>query len=199
MPPWALNLVVPPVFSFPAERRHIVGVTAAERSIVLIGFMGTGKSSVGRRLAQSWGWPRRDTDAMIAAALGMPISEIFTRLGQDRFRAEESAILEGLDVSQPAVIVTGGGTILRPENRARLRALGTVVCLTADIPTLLGRLGRRSGRPLLETDDPESTVENLLRERAPLYEEAADLTIDTTGLSHNEVANAIEDALDRRT
>ena len=171
------------------------GVPKVDRSIVLIGFMGTGKSSVGRRLATNRGWPRLDTDALIASALGMRISEIFQRLGQERFRDEEGKILENIDVAQPAVIITGGGAILRPENAARLHALGTVVCLTADVPTLLERLGRRSERPLLQTEDPKATVESLLRERAPLYQGAADFTIDTTGLSHDEVATKIEEAI----
>jgi shikimate kinase len=109
----------------------------ADRSIVLIGFMGTGKSSVGRRLATRRGWPNLDTDAMIATSLGMRITEIFDRIGQEQFRAKESAILEEIDTAQPAVIVTGGGAILRPGNVARLRELGTVVCLTADLDTLL--------------------------------------------------------------
>ena len=140
-----------------------------DRSIVLIGFMGTGKSSVGRRLAASRGWPRLDTDAMIATALGMRITEIFDRLGQERFRdGGERDFGKDRCRAQPAVIVTGGGAILRPENIARLRELGTVVCLTADLATLLERLGRRSDRPLLRTEDPAATVENLLRERAPL-------------------------------
>ncbi len=99
--------------------------------------------------------------------------------------------------SPPAVIITGGGAILRPENRRRLHELGTVVCLTADLPTLLERLGRRSDRPLLQTKDPAATVERLLRERLPLYQQAADFTIDTTGLSHDQVAEAIEDSLVR--
>ncbi len=159
--------------------------------------MGTGKSSVGRRLAQSRGWPRRDVDAMIAAGLEMRITEIFDRLGQDRFRAEESAILMGLDPSKKAIIVTGGGAILRPENAARLHELGTVVCLTAEMSTLLERLGRRTDRPLLQTADPAATVAELLRTRAPLYEAEADFTIDTTGLSHDEVAAKIEESIAR--
>ncbi len=152
---------------------------------------------MGRRLATNRGWPRLDTDAMIATALGLRISEIFERLGQERFREEESKILEMIDASQPAVIITGGGAILRPQNTARLHQLGTVVCLTADTATLLERLGRRSDRPLLQTEDPKATIENLLREREPLYEEAADFTIDTTGLSHEQVAQRIEDSIAR--
>lgn len=172
-------------------------MSVVDRSIVLIGFMGTGKSSVGRRLALSRGWPRLDTDAMIAAAVRMRISEIFERLGQERFREEESAMLAKIDATQRAVIITGGGAILRPENRVRLHVLGTVFCLTATLSTLLERLGRRSDRPLLQTEDPAATVENLLRKREPLYRETADFTIDTTGMSHDQVANAIEDCLAR--
>jgi shikimate kinase len=170
-------------------------VNAANRSIVLIGFMGTGKSSVGRRLAEATGWPRYDIDAMIATALGMRISDIFSRLGQERFRAEEAAILEKLDAGEQSIVVTGGGAILRPENVARLRELGTVVCLTADLDTLLERLGRRPNRPLLQTENPAETVEKLLEEREPLYQKAADLTIDTTALSHDEVARSIQESL----
>ncbi len=157
--------------------------------------MGTGKSSVGRRLAQSRGWPRRDVDAMIAAALGLRITEIFERLGQERFRTEESAILAGLDPAEKVIIVTGGGAILRPENATRLHELGTVICLSANMSTLLGRLGRRSDRPLLQTADPAATIAELLRTRAPLYEAAADITIDTTGLSHDQVAQSIEESI----
>ena len=157
--------------------------------------MGTGKSSVGRRLAEAMGWPRYDTDAMIATALGMRITDIFARLGQERFRAEESAILEKLDADERAIIVTGGGAILRPENVARLKALGTVVCLTADLATLVERLGRRSHRPLLQTENPVETVEKLLEEREPLYRSAADITVDTTSLSHDEVARSIQKSL----
>lgn len=157
--------------------------------------MGTGKSSVGRRLADATGWPRYDTDAMIATALGMRITEIFSRLGQERFRQEEAAILDKLDAQEQSIIVTGGGAILRPENVARLRELGTVVCLTADRATLLERLGRRPNRPLLQTENPAATVEKLLQEREPLYHEAADLTIDTTALTHDQVAESIQKSL----
>src|SRR6059036_525434 len=102
--------------------------------------MGTGKSAVGRLLALQEGWPRFDTDEMIATALKMPISEIFTRLGEERFREEETALLKKLEIVQPAIIVTGGGSVMRSENVARLRELGSVVCLTADPVTLLERL-----------------------------------------------------------
>jgi shikimate kinase len=170
-------------------------VNSANRSIVLIGFMGTGKSAVGRLLASQEAWPRFDTDEMIATALKMPISEIFVRLGEDRFRAEETAVLEKLEVVAPSIIVTGGGVVMRPKNVARLRELGSIVCLTADSATLLERLGRRSNRPLLQTDNPAETLQTLLREREPFYQQAADFTIDTSALSHDQVAQSVRDVI----
>ena len=170
-------------------------VNSANRSIVLIGFMGTGKSAVGRLLALQKGWPRFDTDEMIATALKMPISEIFVRLGEERFRTEETAVLEKLEVVGPAIVVTGGGVVMRPENVARLRELGTIVCLTANPATLLERLGRRSNRPLLETENPAETLQTLLREREPFYQAAADFTVDTSALSHAQVAQSVRDVL----
>ncbi len=164
---------------------------------MLIGFMGTGKSSVGRRLEQAIGCRRFDIDQMITKSLGMPIEQIFSALGEARFRAEESVALQSLNPETRAIIVTGGGIVLRPENAARLRELGTVVCLTADLPTLLARLARRSDRPLLRTENRAETVQALLREREPFYREAADLTIDTSSLSHDEVAQSIQDSLAR--
>jgi len=170
-------------------------VRAADRSIVLIGFMGTGKSSVGRRLASLTGWPRFDTDQMIATALGMSITKIFARLGEEEFREQESRALNQLDSRQLSIIVTGGGVVLRPRNVARLHELGTVICLTANLATLVKRLARRSHRPLLETQNRAETIQTLLRERQPLYEQAADITIDTTSLTHDEVAQSIQDSL----
>lgn len=157
--------------------------------------MGTGKSSVGRRLAQTQDWPLFDTDAMIASAVGMPIMEIFARLGEERFREEESALLQNLDPRDRSIIVTGGGAVLRPRNVVRLRELGTVVCLTADLATLHQRLAQRADRPLLQTENPAETIEILLRARAPFYQEAADFTFDTSSLSDRQVTESIRQTL----
>ena len=157
--------------------------------------MGTGKSSVGRRLARLQHWPSFDTDAIVARELGMPIMEIFTVLGEERFREEESALLEKLDATRPSIIVTGGGTVLRPPNISRLRELGTVVWLTANLATLRRRLARRSDRPLLQTENRAETIELLLRERQPFYRSAADFTIDTSSLTHDEVAASIRQSI----
>ena len=153
--------------------------------------MGSGKSSVGRLLARKLNWPRFDTDEMVAAELGRSIPTIFAQMGEARFRDEETVALARLGIGPAAVIVTGGGIVLRPENVRRLQALGTVVWLTADLAVLQERLARRKDRPLLQTPDPAATIERLLGERKPLYAAASDFTIDTSGLDHEQVTQAI--------
>ena len=155
--------------------------------------MGTGKSSIGRRLAEVTRRPRFDTDQMIATRLGMSITKIFARLGEEEFRKQESAVLQNLDAGQLSIIVTGGGVVLRPENVTRLRELGTIVCPRS--ANLLERLGRRSHRPLLRGENRRELVETLLGEREPIYRGAADLVVDTSGLSHDQVAQSIQDSL----
>lgn len=161
------------------------------RAIVLIGFMGAGKSSVSRRLETSTAFPRFDTDEMIAAKFELSIPRIFEVHGEDVFRDAESEVLQRLDSHEPSIIVTGGGIVLRTTHRELLRQLGTVVYLHADEETLFERISRRSSRPLLRTDDPRATMKELLERRLPLYEEIADLQIDTSSLSHDEVCDAI--------
>ena len=170
-------------------------VQNGSRSIVLIGFMGSGKSSVGRLLARQLGWPRWDTDEMVARELGRSIPEIFAEWGEARFRETESAVLRKLDPQENAIIVTGGGIVLRPENITRLRELGTVVWLRADLETLRERLSRRKNRPLLQTPDPASTIAKLLGERERFYEAAADFAVDTNGRDHLAVAEAVQDGI----
>ena len=153
--------------------------------------MGAGKSLVGRRLAFVLGWPCYDTDEMVSSALGMSIERIFVELGEKRFRDEETAVLEKLDPSGQSIVVTGGGTVLRPENVRRLQQLGTVVYLTADMAILRERLASGHDRPLLHGENLAQRIETLLREREPLYREAADLIFDTSSLSHDEVAESI--------
>ncbi len=170
-------------------------MTTPRHSIVLIGFMGSGKSSVGRLLARELGWPRFDIDKLVAAKFGMPITVIFAKLGEESFREAESSALEKLDGAQNSVIVTGGGIVLRPENIRRLRELGRVCWLTADLDVLQKRLSRRKNRPLLQTPDPAKTIADLLVQRRDLYRKAADFTVDTSVLNHEQVAQAIRDEL----
>jgi shikimate kinase len=153
--------------------------------------MGAGKSSVGRCLERRTGLLRYDTDEMISARLGQSIAEIFSRLGEEQFRDAETNALTMLSPAPPAIIVTGGGIVLRPENVQHLRRLGTVVWLQADEEILFERASRRGNRPLLKTEDPRGTLSRILSERTPLYAAASDLQIDTTNLRHEEIADLI--------
>ena len=161
------------------------------RSIVLIGMMGAGKSSVGRCLQRRTGLARLDIDEILAAEFGIPIAEIFATHGEEKFRAAETNALRNLAPDRPAIIVTGGGIVLRSENVDLLKKLGTCVWLTADEATLFSRASRRNDRPLLQKENPQAVYSELLRQREPLYAAAADLQIDTSGKTHDEVSETI--------
>jgi shikimate kinase len=167
-------------------------------AIVLIGFMGAGKSSVGRTLARMTGLPRFDTDEMIAARFGLTVSEIFETQGEEVFRQAEAEALQELAGKRGAIITTGGGILQRPENTDLVRQLGTVVHLEADEETLFRRINRRTTRPLLRTENPRATLTELLRVRLPLYRTAADLEVDTSLLTHDEVAKKILNHIEHR-
>jgi shikimate kinase len=160
-------------------------------AIVLVGFMGAGKSSVGRTLARITGLSRFDTDEMVAARFGLTIPEIFAAHGEEKFRDAETSALRELSGKGQAIIVTGGGIVLRAENVALLQELGTIVYLSADEETLFSRISRRSTRPLLQTPNPRLTVSELLAKRRQFYRDAADLEVDTSALKHDEVARTI--------
>jgi shikimate kinase len=164
---------------------------ANKRSIILIGMMGAGKSSVGRTLQLRTNLPRFDLDEMIQAKAEMSIPEIFAAKGEEWFRDLESTVLQGLPREAPAIVVTGGGIVLRPENTEILKQLGTVVWLHADEAILLERSSRQRNRPLLQTGNPAATILRLLTERRPLYTAAADLRVDTTQHTHDEVTDII--------
>ena len=157
--------------------------------------MGSGKSSVGRLLEQRLGWRRYDSDELISAAAGISIAELFDREGEAEFRARETEVLRNIRGGE-AIVVTGGGIVLREENVAMLRELGTIVNLTADVETLFQRVARRNTRPLLRSDDPRRTIAELLRVREPMYRAAADYEVDTSALTHEEVAGAILGRID---
>jgi shikimate kinase len=167
------------------------------RAIVLIGFMGAGKSSVGRLLARMTGLARFDTDEMVGRRFGLTISEIFQTRGEEKFREAETDTLKELAGKGEAIIVTGGGIVLRPGNIELLRALGTIVHLRADDDTLFRRISRRSTRPLLRTENPRATVTELLGARLPLYASVADVEVDTSALTHDEVARLILEKIEQ--
>lgn len=165
-------------------------MTQRGASIVLIGFMGSGKSATGRRLESRTGLPRYDTDAIIAQRCGLTIAEIFAQFGEEEFRRRETEVLRELP-AVPMIVVTGGGIVLKPENVELIPRLGLVINLTADEETLFERVSRRETRPLLQGAHPRQRLSELLQLRAPLYERAADFTLDTSHLPHEEVVDAI--------
>ena len=169
------------------------------KSIILIGMMGAGKSSVGRCLQRRTGLARFDTDEAVATRFALPISEIFSRHGEDRFREMETQVLSELAPARAAIIITGGGVVLRAENVSLLKQLGTVLWLDAEAETLFSRATRRPERPLLRTENPRATFSRILHERAPLYAQAADVRIDTTEATHDEVADLILQEIETRT
>ena len=172
-------------------------MTERGQSIVLIGFMGAGKSSTGKALERKTGLPRLDTDEIVSGAFGLEVMEIFARFGEEKFRDAETEALLRLSQIEPSIIVTGGGIVLRPGNVEMLRALGKVVSLEADEETLFQRISRRPSRPLLQTENPRATLAELFRKREPLYREAADVRLDTSHLTHDEVADAILKSIEK--
>jgi shikimate kinase len=161
------------------------------RSIVLIGMMGAGKSSVGRCLQRRTGLARFDTDKIVSSKFGLSISEVFSAHGEGRFREVETQVLVELTAGEATIIVTGGGIVLREENVDLLKQLGTIVWLDADEETLFERASRRSNRPLLQTEDPRTTFSDMSRARVPPYAKVADIRVDTSALTHDEVVDVI--------
>lgn len=153
--------------------------------------MGAGKTSVGLALEQLTGALRYETDEIVLAKLGMPITEIFAQFGPERFREEETAALRNLPAEEKMIVVTGGGIVLRDENLRAIKRLGRVALLYADEETLFRRISAGSQRPLLNTDNPRETVAQLLAERRSFYERAADFRIDTSTLAPIDVAREI--------
>jgi shikimate kinase len=181
---------------FAATSFQVVASTAycavnAAKSIVLIGMMGAGKSSVGRSLQRLSGLARLDTDEMLAAEFGMSIAQIFEKHGEEKFRDAETEVLRKLAPDRPAIIVTGGGIVLRHQNVDLLKGVGTIVWLAADEAILFERAARRGHRPLLQNENPRAIFSKLFREREPLYAAAADIRIDTSRLTHDEVVKTI--------
>ncbi len=160
-------------------------------NIVLTGFMGSGKSAVGRLVAKRLRFQFVDTDQLIVKRAGMPISEIFARHGEEYFRNLETAELDALEHLRRSVIATGGGVVVKERNHAILARLGFVVWLTASEDVIFNRVSRNDKRPLLQTEDPRATIREMLAARRPLYEKAAQFTLDTTTFSHDEAADKV--------
>jgi shikimate kinase len=170
---------------------------AEEHNIILTGFMGTGKSAVGKRLAARLGRPFFDTDALIEEEAHTSIAHLFAEQGELYFRALETQVIERVCTRQRAVIATGGGSIVNADNARRMKACGMVICLTATAEVILERVQDNTDRPLLQGGDPLGKMRALLTSRAEAYARA-DVRIDTSRLSVDEVVETICQTLDKR-
>jgi shikimate kinase len=179
---------------FAARPEAAVTAALGRRSIVVVGMMGAGKSSIGRRVALRLGIPFIDADAEIEKAAGMSISDIFAIRGEAEFRAGEARVIARLLESGPQVLATGGGAFVNPETRAAIAAKGISVWLKAEFDVLLKRIRRRHDRPLLKTDDPAATLRKLMQERDPIYA-LADLTVQSRDVLHDKIVDEIVSAL----
>ena len=172
-------------------------VSSRGKSIVLIGMMGAGKSSVGRCLQRQTSLPLLDIDEIVASKFGMSIPEIFVKHGEDKFRKAEAEALRSLRTPEQAIIVTGGGIVMGEENIELLKRLGVVVWLDGDEKTLFERASRSGNRPLLQSENPRKAFAQILRARRPLYANIAHLFLDTSVFTDEEVAVAILSKLGR--
>ena len=171
-------------------------ITAAlgTRSVVLVGMMGAGKSTIGRRLSARLGLPFLDADTEIETAAGMSIPDIFETHGEAHFRDGEARVIARLLDGGPVVLATGGGAFMREETRSRIRSRAVSIWLKADADVIMRRVKRRADRPLLQTADPAATVGRLIEEREPVYQHA-DLTIWSRDVPHEKILEECIDAL----
>ncbi|HRK23605.1 MAG TPA: shikimate kinase [Beijerinckiaceae bacterium] len=176
-----------------AQGRTIVE-RLGDRSIVLVGMMGAGKTSIGKRLGQFLDLPFIDADDAIEEAADMSIPDIFARHGEAEFRAGERRVIARLLKQGPQVLATGGGAFMNEATRQAIREAGLSLWLKADFDVIMRRVRRRSNRPLLKTDDPEATVRKLIAERYPVYA-LADITVLSADVPHEEMVDVVVAAL----
>jgi shikimate kinase len=182
--------------SHPDPLPQRVRAALADRSVVLVGMMGAGKSSVGRRLALKLDLPFSDADAEIEKAAGMTVPEIFASRGEAEFRDGERRVIARLLADGQRVLATGGGSFMNAETRANIAAKGVSVWLRAEFDVLMRRVRKRSNRPLLSNPDPEGTLRRLIGERYPVYG-LADVTVFSRDVPHETMVGEILHALDR--
>lgn len=167
---------------------------ANQQNIFLIGLMGAGKTTIGRQLANELSLNFFDSDHEIEKRTGVTVTHIFDIEGEAGFRKRETAMLDELTNKKGIVLATGGGAILKPENRQFLMSRGTTIYLYANIETLLDRTSKDRNRPLLQTENPQAKLEELLEIRDPLYRETADIIIDT---GKDSVRLALKEIMDK--
>lgn len=167
-------------------------------NVILIGYMGCGKSTVGKRLSYRLKMPYVDTDKLIETKQETTISEIFATQGEQAFRDMETECVKSLfDFKQDYVIAVGGGLPMREENRTLMKKLGKVVYLRAKPETIYERLKDDTTRPLLQGEDPQGKIRTMIVQRGPVYEAAADYVIDVDGKTFEEIQNEIEEAVSK--
>jgi shikimate kinase len=197
MPPKCLKTemsetVTPVPTTTPQEAE--ISAALGTRLVVLVGMMGAGKSTIGRRLAARLNLPFVDADTEIEAAAGMTIPEIFEVHGEPHFRDGEARVIARLLDAGPAVLATGGGSFMREETRRRIGEKAVSIWLKADPDVIMRRVKRRADRPLLQTVDPAATVSRLISEREPIYQHA-DVTISSREVPHDKIVDECLDAL----
>ncbi len=177
-----------------AELRRMADGVTPERTLALVGLMGAGKTTVGRRLAQALGRPFVDADAEIAAAASRSVEEIFAEHGECEFRRGERKVIARLLAGPPHVLATGGGAFMDARTRALMKERAISIWLKAPLDVLMKRVMRRNDRPLLQESDPRAVMERLMEERYPVYAEA-DIIVETGGGPHRSAVAEIIAAL----
>jgi shikimate kinase len=179
-----------------AQSLQAIRTALGQRSVVLVGLMGCGKSAIGRRLAHKLALPFVDADEEIEKAAGKSIEDIFTDHGEPYFREGERKVLARLLRSGPQVLATGGGAFMNDETRAAISEFGVSVWLKAELPLLVRRVGKRGNRPLLKAGDPEAVLQSLIDKRYPVYAEA-DITVESRDVPHEVIVGEIIESLNR--
>jgi shikimate kinase len=182
--------------SFDPEPASRLLAQLGQRNLVLVGMMGAGKSSIGKRLAERLGMRFVDADAEIEAAAGQTIPEIFTEHGEPYFREGEKRVIGRLLDERGLVIATGGGAFMNADTRAHIARRGVSIWLKADVDVLMHRVRKRSNRPLLKTADPEATMRGLMEVRHPVYA-LAEATVQSREVAHEVIVAEIIEALMR--
>jgi shikimate kinase len=177
-----------------ARETELVRQRLGQRPIVLVGLMGAGKTSVGRRLAEKLAIPFVDADHEIEAAAGKSIKEIFADHGEPYFREGERRVIQRLIGNGAQVLATGGGAYMNEETRQRIQEKGISVWLKASLPILMKRVMKRQDRPLLQADDPEAVMRGLIDKRYPVYA-LADVTVESRDVQHGQMVNDVVRAL----
>lgn len=177
-----------------AKEAELVRQRLGQRPIVLVGLMGAGKTSVGRRLAEKLGIPFVDADHEIEAAAGKSIKDIFADHGEPYFREGERRVIQRLIGNGAQVLATGGGAYMNDETRQRIQDSGISVWLKAALPLLMKRVMKRQDRPLLQAEDPEAVMRGLIDKRYPVYA-LADVTVESRDVQHGQMVNDVIRAL----